>query len=72
MLVGGKAWNIGAADLIAVADRFDVRKPRALLARLAAAVRRWPQFAGRAQVPRGEVDRIAAYHPGWVNEETPI
>jgi serine/threonine-protein kinase HipA len=71
MLVGGKAWNIGAADLIALADLFDVRKPRELLGRIAAAVRRWPQYAERAQVPREEVERIAAYHPRWVNEESP-
>jgi serine/threonine-protein kinase HipA len=66
MLVGGKAWDITDADLIALADTFDVRRPRELLERVAAAVARWPEFAGRAGVPRIETDRITAYHPAWV------
>jgi hypothetical protein len=37
MLVGGKAWGITAADLIALADAFDIRKPVDLLDRGASA-----------------------------------
>jgi serine/threonine-protein kinase HipA len=66
MLVGGKAWDITDADLIALADTFDIRKPKELLERVAGAVARWPEFAGRAGVPRVETDRITAYHPAWV------
>lgn len=66
MLVGGKAWNITEADLIALADAFDVRKPAEWLDRVAAAVARWPEFAHRAGVPRAEIDRITAYHPAWI------
>jgi serine/threonine-protein kinase HipA len=66
MLVGGKAWDITGADLIALADTFDIRKPMELLERVAGAVARWPEFARRAGVPRVEVDRITAYHPAWV------
>jgi serine/threonine-protein kinase HipA len=66
MLVGGKAWDITDADLIAFADRFDVRKPMELLERVAGAVARWPEFARRAGVTRAETDRITAYHPAWV------
>jgi serine/threonine-protein kinase HipA len=65
MLVGGKAWGISDADLIALAGAFDVRRPRELLRRVAAAVARWPQFATQAGVPRAEMMRIAAYQPDW-------
>jgi serine/threonine-protein kinase HipA len=66
MLVGGKAWDITDADLIALANMFDIRKPKELLDRVAGAVVRWPEFARRAGVPRVETDRITAYHPAWV------
>jgi serine/threonine-protein kinase HipA len=66
MLVGGKAWDITDADLIALANTFDIRKPKELLDRVAGAVARWPEFARRAGVPRVETDRITAYHPAWV------
>jgi serine/threonine-protein kinase HipA len=66
MLVGGKAWDITDADLIALADTFDIRKPTELLERVAGAVARWPEFARRAGVPRAEINRITAYHPAWV------
>ena len=66
MLVGGKAWGITAADLIALADAFDIRKPVDLLDRVAGVVARRPEIAHRAGVPRAETDRITAYHPEWV------
>jgi len=66
MLVGGKAWNITAEDLIALADRFDVRKPKELLKRVAGAVARWPHFADRAGVPKTEIARIQAFQPAWI------
>jgi len=65
MLVGGKAWDITDADLIALAGAFDVRRPRELLKRVAGAVARWPEFAKQAGVPRDEMLRIAAYQPDW-------
>ena len=52
MLVRGKAWDITAEDLIALAEDFDVRKPKELLQRVVDAVTRWPDFAERAGVPR--------------------
>ena len=52
MLVGGKAWGITDADLIALADAFDIRKPKALLKRVADAIVRWPEIANQAGVPR--------------------
>jgi serine/threonine-protein kinase HipA len=66
MLVGGKAWDITAGDLIALADAFDIRKPVGLLEHVAGVVARWPEFARRAGVPQIEIDRITAYHPAWV------
>ena len=66
MLVGGKAWGITDADLIALADAFDIRKPVELLDRVAGVVARWPEFARRTGVPRAEIDRITAYHPAWI------
>jgi serine/threonine-protein kinase HipA len=65
MLVRGKAWDITEADLVALADEFDVRRPREALARLKDAISRWPEFAQRAGVPRSEVARIQAFQPAW-------
>ena len=66
MLVGGKAWGITDADLLALARAFDVRGADDLLARVAEAVTRWPEFARRAGVVRAEAARIQAYHPDWI------
>ena len=65
MLVGGKAWDITDADLIALADSFDVRRPGELLRRVARAIARWPEFANHAGVPSGDMERIRAYQPDW-------
>ena len=54
------------ADLVALADSFDIRRPVDLLQRVAGAVARWPEFARRAGVPQAKIDRITAYHPEWV------
>ncbi|HWX32733.1 MAG TPA: type II toxin-antitoxin system HipA family toxin [Steroidobacteraceae bacterium] len=65
MLVGGKAWDITDADLLALAGAFDVRRPKELLKRVVGAIARWPEFARQAGVPRTEMMRIAAYQPDW-------
>lgn len=65
MLVSGKAWDINAADLIALANKFDVRQPDVLLERVADAVARWPEFARVTGVSPAETTRIASYHPVW-------
>jgi serine/threonine-protein kinase HipA len=65
MLVGGKAWNITDADLIALADAFDVRRPKELLKRLGQAIARWPEFADYAGVPPADMERIRAFQPQW-------
>jgi serine/threonine-protein kinase HipA len=68
MLVGGKAWDITAADLLALANVFDIRRPADLLERVARATARWPEFADRAGVPHAEMARIKAYQPAWTRD----
>ncbi len=65
MLVGGKAWDITAGDLLELANAFDIRRPRDLLAGLTDAIARWPEFAHQAGVPAAEIARIQAYQPAW-------
>ncbi len=65
MLVRGKGWDITDADLVELADEFDIRRPREVLARLKGAIGRWPEFAQRAGVPPAEVTRIQAFQPAW-------
>ncbi len=66
MLIRGKAWDITVEDLMALAEGFDVRKPKELLKRVASAVSRWPDLAARAGVPPTEIGRIKAFQPDWV------
>jgi len=65
MLVGGKAWDITVADLIALAEAFDIRRPVHLLERVADAMARWPDFAARAGVAPAEAQRIKSHQPQW-------
>lgn len=63
MLVAGKAWDITANDLTALADKFDIRHAYGMLKRVIDAVARWPEFARVAGVPPDKIARVAAYHP---------
>jgi serine/threonine-protein kinase HipA len=65
MLVRGKAWDIMEADLVALADGFDIRRPTEVLARLKEAIRHWPEYAGQAGVAATEIARIQAFQPAW-------
>jgi serine/threonine-protein kinase HipA len=60
MLVRGKAWDITGGDLLAIAADFDISQPQAAMARIVDAVRRWPEFAAEAGVPRDSIERIGA------------
>jgi serine/threonine-protein kinase HipA len=71
MLVAGKAWDITAVDLLALARQFDVRHPQLLLARLRDALARWPAFAREAGVPTAQTARIQALHPAWTHAAHP-
>jgi serine/threonine-protein kinase HipA len=66
MLVGGKAWDIDANDLMALAHQFDVRQPETLLERITDAVAAWPKFAREAGVSADKIAHVAGYHPAWV------
>lgn len=48
MAVNGKFSGIAKSDLLAVADRFQVPRPRALLREVASAVSHWEGFAAQA------------------------
>ena len=50
MSVNGKFSAIEVEDLLAVADRFGVRRPKDLLQRVRDAVRNWSQFADEAAI----------------------
>jgi serine/threonine-protein kinase HipA len=60
MSVNQKFKDIARADLLAVADRFGVRKPQAVLADVRAAVDNWAGFAHQAKLPASLKDHVAA------------
>lgn len=59
MLVRGKAWDIGAAEVLSLAEEFQVRRPKVLLTRVVDAVRAWPKYAKDAGVLSADVKRIS-------------
>ncbi|MBS0373879.1 MAG: type II toxin-antitoxin system HipA family toxin [Proteobacteria bacterium] len=62
MSVNGRFQDIGAADLLAVADRFAIGTGRTVLAQVADAVRRWRSFAAEAGLAEEQTAHIAASH----------
>jgi len=58
MSVNGKFRNINRADLESVGDRFLVPGYRDIIRQVSAALARWPEFAGAAEVPDDEMLRI--------------
>lgn len=62
MSVNGKFDDIGRVDLTTVGDRFSVPAMPALLAQVADAVARWPEFAAMAGLPPEEAAKVAADH----------
>jgi serine/threonine-protein kinase HipA len=58
MGVNGKFDAIARADLLAVADRFQVPGARALLKEVRAAVEDWPRHSAEAEVPRATAAEI--------------
>ncbi len=63
MLVNGKAWNITRDDLLALAAKFSVNRPKVLLERLTDAISRWPEFARKAGVSSAVIKRLASLQP---------
>lgn len=62
MSVNGKFDGITRDDLMAVARRFGVLRPRDALAQVREAVARWLEFAGKAALPESEAEAVARDH----------
>lgn len=62
MSVNGKFKEIGKSDLMAVADRFQVPRARAILKEVTEAVDAWPEFAKKAEVPADIAEDIRQDH----------
>ena len=60
MSVNRKFSAITGDDLLAVADRFGVRRAQAALSDVREAVHNWSEFAGKAALPAWVKDRVAA------------
>jgi serine/threonine-protein kinase HipA len=60
MSVNGRFQDIGAADLLAVADRFAIGTARTVLAQVAEAVRGWRACAAAAGLAEEQTAHIAA------------
>lgn len=60
MLVRGKAWDITGADVLSLAEEFEIHRPRVLLKRVVDAVKEWPALAKAAGVVPDDIKRIAA------------
>jgi serine/threonine-protein kinase HipA len=59
MSVNQKFTGISREDLLAVADRFGVRKPAHALSDVRATVDNWSGFAQQANLPASLKDRVA-------------
>lgn len=62
MSVNGRFGDIGAADLLAEADRFGIGEGKAMLAQVRAALATWREHATAAGVAAEEIERIASLH----------
>jgi serine/threonine-protein kinase HipA len=62
MSVTGKFDHVRRDDLLILADRFQIGAASKLLAEVRNAVALWPEFARRAQVSKGQIDRIKDQH----------
>ena len=63
MSVDGRFDEIGRAELLAVADRFQVPERFAVIDEVRAAVAAWPRFAAEAGVGSDDSARIGATFP---------
>lgn len=62
MTINGRREGITQEDLLKLADRGDIKRPRAksIMARVSAAVAQWPRHAEEAGVPGDTIRRISA------------
>jgi serine/threonine-protein kinase HipA len=61
MSVNQKFDDISRADLLAVADRFSVRRPEKVLADVRAAIENWSQFSRQVHLSPALQDRVAKH-----------
>jgi serine/threonine-protein kinase HipA len=59
MTVNGKRDNFQLEDLITIGKSISIKKPQDLIAEVAEAVARWPEFAGQAEVKENFVQEIS-------------
>jgi serine/threonine-protein kinase HipA len=62
MSVNEKFKDLTEADLLAMANRFDVGTPGRVIEKVRAALRHWPEFAAKAGVPQPIADEIGRQH----------
>ncbi len=62
MSVNGKFDGIARADLLAVAERFGVRRPGDILAKISAAIADWPRCAEAAGLAEADAALVARDH----------
>ena len=59
MRIADKRAGITRRDLVSVAETFGIRNPAGLIAEVADAVSRWPEFARHSGVPRTTISDVA-------------
>lgn len=62
MSINGKRDHFTLEDLVAVGESISIKKPREIVAEVAAAVARWPEFAERAGVKAEFIAEISENH----------
>ena len=62
MRINGKTDKFEMVDLLAVANRFGIRKAKDIIRQINAAVKKWPVFAKDVHVSPNMVETIAATH----------
>ena len=68
MTINGKDRNIWREDLLAVGEMFDIETAETIIADVAHAVRRWPEFANGAGLPQVWTERIkSAVQEAWAD-----
>jgi len=62
MSINGKRDNFTAADLVVVGESISIPKPLEIIRRVVDTVKRWPEFARRADVSENHIAEIAQSH----------
>ena len=62
MAVNGKFSDITFEDVHVVADRFGIANSKKILGQVQEAVEAWPEFAAKAGIREGDIERIRGHH----------